>query len=285
MKFSERYGHVPVRSVLQTENMDAGLRNRLWNLVCSTFFSTAPKVPSVGNYLPNFSQEYALIQNVWHNYFKQTTDSIGISYDGALTRVRDYFMSAAWYSAYDLIEFLANSISESSYRESFVNSVNHVLKEELAGYRFVSGRLVQITSQEEIVSIEQALALPDPLKAVTAHLRQALALLGDKKTPDYRNSIKESISAIESLSKILSGQPKTTLGPALDVLEKRSKLHPSLKEAFQKLYGYTSDAQGIRHALLDEYTLDMEDATFMLVAWSAFVNYIVVKAQKAGIKV
>jgi hypothetical protein len=65
----------------------------------------------------------------------------------------------------------------------------------------------------------------------------------------------------------------------------RAKLHAVLKQAFQKLYGYTSDAQGIRHALLDEPTLDVEDAKFMLVSCSAFVNYLVVKVQKAGIKI
>lgn len=76
-----------------------------------------------------------------------------------------------------------------------------------------------------------------------------------------------------------------TLGPALSAVDKKAKLHPSLKEAFQKLYGYTSDAQGIRHALMDEPTLDVEDAKFMLVSCSAFVNYLVVKAQKAGIAI
>jgi hypothetical protein len=86
------------------------------------------------------------------------------------------------------------------------------------------------------------------------------------------------------LSKIVSGLPKATLGPALSAVEKKTALHTVLKEAFQKLYGYTSDAQGIRHALMDETTLDMEDAKFMLVSCSAFVNYLVVKAQKAGIK-
>jgi hypothetical protein len=116
----------------------------------------------------------------------------------------------------------------------------------MPGYRFVSGHIVQITSEEEIVAIEQALALPDSLKPVREHLRQSLMLLADRKAPDYRNSIKESISAIESLSKIISGLPKATLNPALNTVEKKTALHPVLKEAFQKLYGYTSDAQGTR---------------------------------------
>jgi hypothetical protein len=153
----------------------------------------------------------------------------------------------------------------------------------MAGYRLVSGRIVEITSEEEIKAIEQALALPDSLKPVREHLSQSLTLLSNRQKPDYRNSIKESISAVESLAKIISKQNGATLGPALDAVEKKTKLHAVLKQAFQKLYGYTSDAQGIRHALMDEPTLDAEDAKFMLVSCSAFVNYLVVKAQKAGI--
>jgi hypothetical protein len=51
--------------------------------------------------------------------------------------------------------------------------------------------LVQVTSEQEIVAIEQALALPDSLKPDREHLNQSLTLLFDRKMPDYRNSIKE----------------------------------------------------------------------------------------------
>ena len=106
-----------------------------------------------------------------------------------------------------------------------------------------------------------------------------------QEAPDCRNSIKESISAIESVCKILSGLSNTALSPALNAIEEKTKLNPRLKEVFQKLYGYTSGAQGIRHALIEEPTIDFEDAKFILVLYSAFVNYMVVRAQKAGIKV
>lgn len=61
-------------------------------------------------------------------------------------------------------------------------------------------------------------------------------------------------------------------------------MHSDLKEAFKKLYGYTSDADGIRHALMDESNLDFEDAKFMLVSCSAFTNYLIAKAAKSNIK-
>lgn len=282
-KFSERYGHAPVRSALQTRDVDAGLRNRLWNLIRMTFFRMAPDFSGTTvDYLPVNSEAQGFLHFLWHNYFKETTEGVGHSYHDAVKRIREYFMKCKWFEVYDLLEFLSDT--KIAVQEVFDESVNEILKEEMAGYRLVSGRIVEITSEDEIAAIEEALAVPDSLRPVREHLSQSLSLLSDRKAPDYRNSIKESISAVESLAKIVSKQNKATLGPALNAVEKKTKLHPVLKEAFQKLYGYTSDAQGIRHGLMDEPTLDVEDAKFMLVSCSAFVNYLVVKAQKAGIK-
>jgi hypothetical protein len=42
-------------------------------------------------------------------------------------------------------------------------------------------------------------------------------------------------------------------------------LVPSLKGAFEKLYGYTSDADGIRHALLEEDSVTFEQANSCLL--------------------
>jgi hypothetical protein len=284
MRFSQRYGHVPVRSALQTGDIDAALRSRLWNLVREMFLPDVPSWAGSGNndYLPILHVRF-FFESLIEEYFKTPIDGIGTSYFNEVKKFREYFFSCHWYEVYDVIEFLTDAEEKTDFDRKFIQSTNDILKEEMAGYRLVSGRIVEITSEEEIKAIEQALALPDSLKPVREHLSQSLTLLSNRQKPDYRNSIKESISAVESLAKIISKQNGATLGPALDAVEKKTKLHAVLKQAFQKLYGYTSDAQGIRHALMDEPTLDAEDAKFMLVSCSAFVNYLVVKAQKAGI--
>src|SRR6266851_5065135 len=278
MKFSEKYGFTPVRSVLQTGSMDDGLRNRLWNLICVTYFATIPKY---WTYLSNYQDAEATFRAIWHSHFKKTTDSISQSYEDALQELRELYFKLKWFEVYDFIQFLVDFDPQTN----FIENANGILKEELSGYQFVSDQIVEITSEEEVAEIEQALSVSDSLKPVREHLKQALTLLANKTNPDYRKSIKESILSVESMSKIIAKLPKTTLGPALAALEKNIALHPSLKEGFQKLYGYTSDAQGIRHALLEEPNLDIEDAKFMLVSCSAFVNYLVVKAQKAGIAI
>ena len=72
---------------------------------------------------------------------------------------------------------------------------------------------------------------------------------------------------------------------ALKQLKKRLGLHGALEKAFSSMYGYSSDADGIRHALMDEPNLAFEDAKFMLVACAAFGNYLKTKAARAGAKI
>jgi hypothetical protein len=106
--------------------------------------------------------------------------------------------------------------------------------------------------------------------------------LSNKGKPDYRNPIKESISAVEALCKTINNDEKATLGVALKSLEKKGLMHPALTSAFSSLYGYTSDAQGIRHALTEKSNLSSADARFMLISCSAFINYVIaVTANKA----
>ena len=108
-----------------------------------------------------------------------------------------------------------------------------------------------------------------------------------RETPKngFSLSNKESISAVELLCKLISGNKNATLENALKEIERNAKIefHPALFQGFRKLYAYTGDANGIRHALKDQSNLDCEDAKFMLVACSAFINYLTVKASKAGI--
>jgi hypothetical protein len=75
------------------------------------------------------------------------------------------------------------------------------------------------------------------------------------------------------------------LSEALKKIKERGavSLHPALLGAFEKLYGYSSDAEGIRHALMDEPNLTLDDAMFMLVACSAFINYIQAKARSSKV--
>lgn len=158
------------------------------------------------------------------------------------------------------------------------------MEREMSGYRLVDGLVTPITSDVEVAAVESGANVRGEFEPAGEHIRRALELLADRQAPDYRNSIKESISAVESAARTVAGGKRGGLSTALSHLEQRLPLHPALKAAFVKLYAYTSDEDGIRHALLDDSDLSQEDALFMLVACSAFTNYLKTKSAAAGVE-
>ena len=257
--------------------MDETSKNRLWNVLdyyCWTHGSYGSDQIS--------TNMQAFLFKLWHSYFKEPVDSLSWRWSTNYKTLREYFFKCEWYEVYDFLEFAANNYPDESIKEKFMETCNGVLESELSAYRFVGGQITQITSEEEISEIEEALEIP--LGPVRTHLENSLKLLSDRESPDYRNSIKESISAVEAISRLITKKDKATLGQALKEVETKIPLHGALKKAFSNLYGYTSSAEGIRHALLDESKLSFEDAKFMLVSCSAFINYLTSKASKAGIK-
>ena len=280
--FSERIGIKPTRVEIQKESADQELRNELWNATYITYFN------ELGYYLSDLDPTITtLLKLVWIYHFKKPLDEIPDTCDRIVNNIKLVMIKGEWNELFDLLEFIPDHYKEDYQPEeenetnlAFIDWCNNILEKQLSAYRFINGYLAEVTSNEEISAIEEAINDKSVGKSTTTHLKRALELYSDRNAPDYRNSIKESISAIESYCKAITRDSKTTLGKALAVIERNHDLHSSLKSAFNALYGYTSDAGGIRHALLDESTLNQEDAKFMLVTCSAFINYLAIKSSK-----
>lgn len=210
-------------------------------------------------------------------YQQQVNYSFGVSYDEnkMFNIINDTIYEDDYDSVLTLFEFLLNKFENiDQFNQIPVKDcANSIFEKEFVGYRYINKKIVPITDDTEIDSIEAAINVPYR-KAVT-HLNKALVLIANREHPDYANSIKESISAVEAICSEILGK-SDTLGSALKKLEQIGiKIHPSLKAAFEKLYGYTSDASGIRHSgQLDGKDATFDEAKFMLVSCSAFINYI-----------
>jgi hypothetical protein len=289
MLFSQRKGLTPALKDQQIENIDDALRNRLWNLL-SLFiwdrFSRYDKASWIRK--SNFEAPLFLF---WNNFFKWPTDEMPRVFGEAKQIIKSQFFKFLWYQVYDFIEFSMFAASAGEYPplrdlKGFEVTCNKILKEENSAYRLLKGHFVQITSEEEIKTIEEALADSVLFPGVKTHLSSALEHLSNRKNPDYRNSIKESLSAVESACQTITGDKNATLGQALKLLEKHQTIHGALKNGFSSIYGYANDADGIRHAhaLDDEPNITFVDAKFMLVACSAFVNYLTGKVAELNIE-
>jgi hypothetical protein len=274
VNFSERYGHKPVRRAIQIDSIDEHLKNGLWSLLKGNAWDHAYYSSGMygGYYLSSNEDLKVLCERLWFNYFKKPLDTLDNDWSKVLKDLRNYFFSCKWREVYDFIEFVANNHKRYQFKESFIKGCNHLLEREVSAYRFVNGLITRITEEHEVAEIEQALEASNG--PVHKHIRRSLELLSDKNAPDYRNSIKEAISAVESLVILTLKAEKGTLGQLIKKLEDEIGLHPALRTAFSNLYGYTSDQAGIRHALTEAEKVDFSDAKFMLVVCSAFINFV-----------
>ena len=195
--------------------------------------------------------------------------------DFVLSESEWFNKKAQWYEVYDYCEFCLSDLIGTHAAEQIIGNLNWVLEREKSGYRVIDGIIAPIVQQEQIDGVQRALDSPDKYRAAAEHIKTALILYADRRTPDYRNSIKESISSVEFVAKIISGRDNATLADALRMIDAKKPMHSAFRQALEKLYGYTSDEKGVRHALLDEAAVDEADARFMIVACNAFVTYLI----------
>lgn len=281
MKFSQRIGITKVKVNLQIESMDEELRISIWNNLKIIYLDNLE-----GPFISNTKYK-PLFYLIWKDFFKYTLDTLDDYFIHTYEKIRVWFFKCEWYEIYDFIEFVANTENPSkSSSKLFIKLCNESLEKEKSAYRFVNNKIVQITNESEILSIEESLERSESnnLKGVYIHLSEALNKLSDRKSPDYRNSIKESISAVESIAQVISGDSKAELGKSLKIIEEKVGMHSALKKGFCSIYGYTSDEGGIRHAMLEESDIFFEDAKYMLVSCTTFINYLIMKSERAGLK-
>ena len=282
MKFAEEFGFAPAKAI-QIDGIDSKLRNRLYNLITDEIKGWREP-----------DNIYAILVDqlggiVFHNYHdEQFVKSHLLNGDGS-----------NWYAIYEILNLYFFNVSKLNdaefnyyYRNDyytqtqkhlnwFAKRINKILEEEKSGYRIVNNRVAKITDKKEIESVEESIS--NPYGAVGIHIKKALELYSDRESPDYENSIKESISAVESMCCVITGESgaQATLGKMLKSIESKGiTIHSAQKEAFSKLYGFTSDAGGIRHGSIDFTNAPSEDALYMLISCSAFVNYLTAKYEQ-----
>ena len=283
MKFSQRYGKTPSTKNIQLKSIDDELKNGLWNVVKIYVLNCVPKYEQYLNE-PELKHLYTVL---WHNYYKLPIDKIP-NHDFLVEQfIRTNFYEINWFEIYDFIEFLLLLEYEFINKYEFVNAINSVLVREFSGYRVINRKIVPITNNLEITEIKESFDNTNyftTIEGANIHLSNALSKLSDKKHHDYRNSIKESISAIETICRIITEE--STLGNSLKKLETKGiNIDKQLKEGIEKIYAYTNNKHsGIRHGIIEDHkNPDFNDAKYILVISSSFINYLVGKCIQLGI--
>jgi hypothetical protein len=275
LTFAQAEGAEPLPTQLKRTEVSPQLRAVLWNYIYEGLASTA------------MHQTWSYIGGPWKtalwdvhvNLDHRPSDEFATEFKPAATVVKDVIMRGDYIRVYGWLQHVLRL----RIVPDFDKRIDHILQDCRSAYRVVARDVIApVGSDQEAKTIGTALADLNSagLAGGREHLKTAAAELS---AGNFADSVRESIHAVESVVRVL--EPDGDFAKALAKLEAKTKIHGSLKQGFIKIYGFTSDQQGIRHALLEKGApeVDEADGLFMIGACSAFVSYLINKARAGGL--
>ncbi|MDX0801767.1 hypothetical protein GOD37_22655 [Sinorhizobium medicae] len=175
-----------------------------------------------------------------------------------------------YYITLNLVQFFLRNFHDPKLRMDLTN----ILEKEMTAYRVIcQNTIMPITSPEEGEAVVQALEITarSGIGGARQHLIDAAANLSSGK---FAESVRESISAVEAVACASTGEK--SFATAIGVMNGRRPMNGAFKTAINRLYDYTSQQPGIRHAKQQDSTADVSerDAVFMLPVCAAFITYV-----------
>ena len=259
--YSDRKNITNFRDIVQFEDLNERTRNKIYTLM-SKYTNNNEFVEFL--YVEIFSCTVDDVPRVQDIFGKNHLDIFSIN-----SQLKDFLLVHPYNAIFDLLEGINKFWKQRN--NSFEKDINAIFKEENVQHKFVNGIITDITEEHEIEEIQNRLDKNDDS---SNHISKAICHLYDRQNPDYENSIKESICAVEVKCKEITKDPKATLGSAIKQLKDNGiDIHPSFEQGISKLYGYASDAKGVRHGGGKEAAVTEREAKLILTICTATCNY------------
>ena len=270
LSFSQAQGYEEIPTPLNLQELPGSARIRIWNVLYDSLQQSSTR---------------HLLMETGGDWFKVLHDKHTLhdilpldewdSFESSKKKLRRDIEYLPFNKVFDSIQYI---LRHPQCPDDIISSMKRVFAECRLAYTLDTEDpptiIPSVTREEGNVSVSAMRTLRQTdLNASATHLRNASECINQA---DWADSVRESIHAVESVARQLDPKSARTLGPALESIEQHGGLHPALKKAFNKLYGYTSNAQGIRHALLDRDAAEvgMDEAVFMLGACASFASYL-----------
>ena len=268
LTFSQAYGYAKPPQPLKLEEIPDGVRTRLWNLLYHSVSSESDKgrISESGNWMK-------ILIRLHSAHHERALDEFDDSLENFVEKYKSIFMTARFNELFDLLLVI---MRHPKCPQRYIQAMATGFKVCRLAYVVDVGpppTIYPAATREEGESILQATAdLGNAgLAGAVKHLRKAADCISRGDSP---GAVRESIHAVESTARSLAPNART-LEPALRSLERAGDLHPALKQAFSKLYGYTCDEDGVRHAeVFGNANVGQDEAVFMLGACASFSSYL-----------
>ena len=278
LTFSQANGYEELPQALKIEEISNGARAKLWSLLYD--YVKSQSMTSLDG--PVVSGSWRAILSFLHvMHYERPLDEFDNSMEEFIGGYKQEFMSGQFNKIFDLLLAI---MRHPECPQEFIRLVSAAFKESRLAYVVdvdPPPTIYPAVTKEEGEAILQATAelAAAGLAGAVNHLRKAADYIHQGDPP---GAVRESIHAVESTARSFDPKAKT-LEPALRSLEAAGGLHPALKQAFSKLYGYTSDEDGVRHAeVFGNANVGQDEAVFMLGACASFSSYLARKHRRSA---
>ena len=207
---------------------------------------------------------------------------------GALTH---HIKECSWTEFYDFVELVGSLLIKADDEIPFDSTfhfgdyqakVNALLQEDRIGWRLNEKselhRQHPKAVAERIASTESLLS--DGFAAARTHYQKAHQYLHQHPI-DEANSIKEIVSAVESIAKTID--PKaSTLGEAIKRARKVGRIPGQILDVLEKFYGYANGAPLVRHGHVNARGPELAEAELAFFIGIAFARYLIDTSARDG---
>ena len=282
LTFSQAQGYEKLPQQLKLEELSDEARTRLWNILYLHVHGESGS--RFGSNTQLGARWKGILLTLHLQFHVRPINGFNPTLGSFVKEYQPFLMKAVFNKVFDLLLAI---MRHSKCPQQFTESVGLAFKACRLAYVVDFKNPVTIfpaaTEEEGEAVLRATTELSNAgLAGAASHLRQASDCIGQG---DFPGAVRESIHAVESTARQIDPNAKS-LELALKSLERANALHSALKQAFVKLYGYTCDEQGIRHALIDnpQANVGQDEAVFMLGACASFSSYLVRKHQRQALR-
>ncbi len=189
----------------------------------------------------------------------------------------------SWWQFYDIIEQISDRINQRWGEEcisTFSEKVNTILANDGIPWRLDNqGRMIRALNPQVAKQIQEARTLlTNPrFKGPDEQFTKAVEYLNKRQDPDEENCVKDAVGAIEGVANIIAGTTGVQLNTLLDREPFRLAIHPTIRQAIDKIYAYRGAAPGVGHGQVGPSTVGLAEAIWVLATSATTILYFVSK--------
>jgi hypothetical protein len=195
-----------------------------------------------------------------------------------------HLMECPWAQFYDFVELLGGLLlrkefdgpfESPEYFQPYQSKVNSLFQEDGIGWTLTDKSELYRQLPKSLatrVKASEAL-LTDKFDTARIHYQKSLRYL-HLHPIDEANSIKEIVSALESVSRVVF-PTASTLGHAVKLMRKDGKYASHLIDALEKLYIFSNATPLIRHGHAQFGSPLLAEAELALFVGAAYIRYII----------